>query len=93
MARAQSVRAGCARTAVGARPVGEGPGRDSHDVKSGGPAAEAGVATGDIIVAINGEATTGPNASREVVDDMAIVKPDTEVIVKVMRDGKAKSSR
>jgi predicted metalloprotease with PDZ domain len=59
-------------------------------VSPGGPAAEAGVATGDVIVAINGDATTGSNASREVVDHMAGVKPDTKVTLKVMRDGKVK---
>jgi S1-C subfamily serine protease len=48
------------------------------------------VVTGDVIVAINGDATTGPNASREVVDHMATVKPDTRVALKVMRDGKVK---
>jgi hypothetical protein len=55
-----------------------------------GPAAEAGVATGDVIVAINGEATTGPNAPREVVDRMGNVKPDSKVTLKVLRDGKVK---
>lgn len=59
-------------------------------VSPGGPAAEAGVLSGDIIVAINGEATTGPNAPREVVDHMANVKPDTRITLKVMRDGKLK---
>jgi S1-C subfamily serine protease len=59
-------------------------------VSPGGPAAEAGVITGDVIVAINGDATTGPNASREVVDHMAAVKPDSKVTLKVMRDGKVK---
>jgi S1-C subfamily serine protease len=60
------------------------------EVSPGGPAAEAGVATGDVIVAINGEATTGPNATRKVVDRMANVKPDTRVALKLMRDGKTK---
>ncbi|HEV2700566.1 MAG TPA: PDZ domain-containing protein [Steroidobacteraceae bacterium] len=59
-------------------------------VSPGGPAAEAGVATGDVIVAINGDSTTGPNAPREVVEHMANVKPDTKVTLKVMRDGKVK---
>ena len=59
-------------------------------VSPAGPAAEAGLATGDVIVELNGEPTTGPNAPREVVDDMARVKPDTKVAVKVMRDGKPK---
>jgi S1-C subfamily serine protease len=59
-------------------------------VSPGGPAAEAGLATGDVIVALNGEATTGPNAPRQVVQRMASVKPDSKVTVKVMRDGKLK---
>ncbi|MGC1457681.1 MAG: PDZ domain-containing protein [Steroidobacteraceae bacterium] len=59
-------------------------------VSPGGPAAEAGVAAGDVIVAINGDATTGPYAPREVVKRMASVEPDTKVTLKVMRDGKVK---
>ena len=59
-------------------------------VSPDGPAAEAGMAIGDVIVAINGEATTGPNASREVVDHMSTVKPDSKVSVKVLREGKAR---
>jgi serine protease Do len=59
-------------------------------VSPGGPAAEAGLAAGDVIVALNGEATTGPNAPRQVVDRMAAVNPDSKVTVKVMRDGKLK---
>jgi membrane-associated protease RseP (regulator of RpoE activity) len=59
-------------------------------VSPGGPAAEAGLAAGDVIVALNGEATTGPNAPRQVVERMASVKPDSKVTVKVMRDGKLK---
>jgi membrane-associated protease RseP (regulator of RpoE activity) len=59
-------------------------------VSPGGPAAEAGVVTGDVIVAINGDATTGPNASRDVVEHMATIKPDTKVTLKVMRDGKVR---
>jgi S1-C subfamily serine protease len=59
-------------------------------VSPGGPAAEAGLAPGDVIVALNGEATTGPDAPRAVVQRMAAVKPDAKVTVKVMRDGKPK---
>jgi S1-C subfamily serine protease len=57
-------------------------------VSPGGPAAEAGLAPGDVIVALNGESTLGPNAPRTVVDRMAAVKPEAKVTVKVMRDGK-----
>ena len=59
-------------------------------VSPGGPAAEAGLAPGDVIVALNGESTTGPSAPRAVVERMAVVKPDAKVTVKVMRDGKPK---
>ncbi len=54
-------------------------------VSPGGPAADAGLATGDVIVALNGAQIRGPDASREVVEHMATVKPDTKVTVKVMR--------
>jgi S1-C subfamily serine protease len=60
------------------------------EVSPGGPAAEAGLAPGDVIVALNGESTIGPNAPRMVVDRMAAVKPDSKVTVKVLRDGKPK---
>jgi S1-C subfamily serine protease len=59
-------------------------------VSPGGPAAEAGLAAGDVIVALNGESTIGPEAPRMVVERMAAVKPDAKVTVKVMRDGKPK---
>ncbi|HEY6454090.1 MAG TPA: PDZ domain-containing protein [Steroidobacteraceae bacterium] len=59
-------------------------------VSPGGPAAEAGLTPGDVIVALNGEATVGPDAPRMVVDRMAAVKPDDKVTVKVMRAGKPK---
>ncbi len=59
-------------------------------VSPAGPAAEAGLVGGDIIVALNGAPISGPQAPREVVDYMANVKPDNKVTVKVLRDGKPK---
>jgi S1-C subfamily serine protease len=59
-------------------------------VSPGGPAADAGVAAGDVIVALNGAPITGPNAGGQVVEHMATVKPDSKVTLKVMRDGKPK---
>jgi S1-C subfamily serine protease len=59
-------------------------------VSPGGPAADAGVASGDVIVALNGAPITGPDAGRQVVERMALVKPDSKVTLKVLRDGKPK---
>ena len=59
-------------------------------VSPGGPAADAGVAAGDVIVALNGAPITGPDAGRQVVEHMATVQPDSKVVLKVMRDGKPK---
>jgi S1-C subfamily serine protease len=91
LARVQSLRT---RAVLGLQlqvePSSKEQGATIMGVSPGGPAAEAGLATGDVIVALNGEATTGPNAPRQVVDRMASVKPDTRVTVKVMREGKLK---
>ena len=57
-------------------------------VSPAGPSAEAGLAAGDVIVALNGAPISGPNAPREVVEYMANAKPEAKVSVKVLRDGK-----
>jgi type II secretory pathway component PulC len=59
-------------------------------VSPGGPAADAGVAAGDVIVALNGAPITGPDAGRQVLENMATVKPDSKVTLKVKRAGKPK---
>ncbi|HEX3837819.1 MAG TPA: PDZ domain-containing protein [Steroidobacteraceae bacterium] len=91
MARVRSLRT---RAVLGlqlqVQPSSKEQGATVMGVSPGGPAAEAGIAPGDVIVALNGESTTGPNAPRAVVDRMAAVKPDAKVAVKVMRDGKPK---
>jgi S1-C subfamily serine protease len=91
MARMQSLRM---RAVLGLQlqvePSSKEHGATVLGVSPGGPAAEAGLATGDVIVALNGEATTGPDAPREVVRRMATVQPDSKVTVKVLRDGKPK---
>jgi S1-C subfamily serine protease len=87
MARVQSLRT---RAVLGLQLRTE-PGEQSATiigVSPGGPAAEAGLATGDVIVALNGATISGPNSSREVVERMATIKPDAKVTVRVMRDGK-----
>jgi C-terminal processing protease CtpA/Prc len=66
----------------------EGPGARVREVSPGGPAAEAGIHTGDVIVALNGTTLTRSEPSRQVLDIMRSVKPDSHVSVRVLRDGK-----
>jgi S1-C subfamily serine protease len=91
MARVQSLRT---RAVLGLQlrtePSSKEQGATVMGVSPAGPAAEAGLASGDIIVALNGEPTVGPDAPAEVVEHMTRVKPDTKVIVKVIRAGKPK---
>jgi len=68
--------------------AGESAGARVREVSPGGPAAEAGIRTGDVVVAVNGTAITGAEPSRQVVRIMREVKPDSRVAVRVLRDGK-----
>ena len=67
-------------------------GKDGARVRSvspGGPAAEAGMQNGDVIVALDGQSLTGgENAGRSLVDRMRQVKPEQKVKVRVLRAGK-----
>jgi predicted metalloprotease with PDZ domain len=91
MAHVQSLRT---RAVLGIQlqvePSATGQGATIIGVSPGGPAADAGVASGDVIVALNSAPITGPDAGRQVVERMATVKPDSKVTLKVMRDGKPK---
>lgn len=64
-----------------------GQGARVREVSPGGPAAEAGIHTGDIIVAVNGTEVKGENPARQVMRLMHPVKPDNKVNVRVLRDG------
>jgi S1-C subfamily serine protease len=57
-------------------------------VSPGGPAADAGIRAGDVIVALNGEKIEGEDAPRDVVRQMRKVEPNSKVKVRVLRDGK-----
>jgi len=59
-----------------------------REVSPGGPAAEAGVRRGDVVVAVNGTELKGAEPARQVVRIMREVKPDSKVSVRVMRNGK-----
>ena len=56
-------------------------------VSPGGPAAEAGIRAGDLIVNVNGRDVTGGDAPRQMMKIIHQVKPDAKVVVRVLRDG------
>jgi predicted metalloprotease with PDZ domain len=58
------------------------------EVSPGGPAAEAGVRAGDVIVALNGAPIAGENTARQVVERMRETAPDTKVKLRLTREGK-----
>jgi S1-C subfamily serine protease len=65
------------------------PGTDGVRVVSvspGGPAADAGVQAGDLVVAMDGKRV---GSGRELVDNMREVKPGQKVALDLRRDGKA----
>ncbi|HYL01602.1 MAG TPA: PDZ domain-containing protein [Steroidobacteraceae bacterium] len=64
-----------------------GQGARVREVSPGGPAAEAGIRAGDVIVSVNGTEVKGENPARQVMRLMRAVKPDSKVSVRVLRDG------
>jgi predicted metalloprotease with PDZ domain len=65
-----------------------GTGARVREVSPGGPAADAGIRTGDVIVAVNGVAIAGADPTRQVLGILRNLKPDTKVNVRALRDGK-----
>ena len=79
--------------------MGEGPnhavigvqldsGAHVRDVSPGGPAAEAGIHAGDVIVAINGTDVKSEHSSSSVAHLMRNVEPNSKVKIRVLRAGK-----
>ena len=56
------------------------------EVSPGGPAAQAGIRAGDVLLAVNGTELKGEEPARQVVRIMRDVKPDSKVRVRVRRD-------
>src|ERR1700722_19177850 len=59
-----------------------------RDVSPGGPAAEAGIHSGDVIVAINGTDVKSEHSSSSVAHLMRNVEPNSKVKIHVLRAGK-----
>jgi len=59
-----------------------------REVSPGGPAAEAGMRAGDVVLALNGTELKGAAPARQVSSLLRDVKPDTAVTLRVQRDGK-----
>ena len=57
-------------------------------VSPGGPAEEAGVRPGDVIVAVNGMEIQGSDPGRQVVSILHKVKPDSRVALRILRAGR-----
>ncbi|HNR23567.1 MAG TPA: PDZ domain-containing protein [Steroidobacteraceae bacterium] len=86
------INEGFARPVIGVQldPEGGSEGARVTHVSPGGPAASAGMRTGDVIVAVAGESMTGkPNAARAVTDALRAAAPEEPVKIRVLRDGKA----
>jgi serine protease Do len=55
-----------------------------NSVNPGGPAAQAGIKPGDVILQVNGKDVPSPN---ELRNEIAAMSPGTEVALTVSRDG------
>ena len=84
------VEDGHAIIGVQLEPAAGAAGARVREVSPGGPAAEAGIHVGDVIVAVNGTELKDDEPARQVVRIMRDVKPDAKVSVRVSRDGKTR---
>ncbi len=71
-------------------PAEGGAGARVREVSPGGPAAEAGIHVGDVIVAVNGTELKGREPARQVVRILRGVEPDTKVGLRVLREGQTR---
>lgn len=79
---------GVGRAIIGVQLDNAPQGARVSEVSPGGPAAEAGIRAGDVIVTVDGSEVGGPEAARKVVRIMRNIKPDSRVSVRVLREGR-----
>jgi len=79
---------GPGRAIIGVQVEPAAAGARVREVSPGGPAAEAGIRSGDVIVAVNGTTISNDEPARQVTRIMREVKPDSRVSVRVLRDGR-----
>jgi S1-C subfamily serine protease len=81
---------GPSRAVIGVQLDSKGGKDGAHvrDVSPGGPAAEAGIRPGDLIVSVNGSDVKAEHASTEVAHLVRNVEPNSKVKIRVLRDGK-----
>lgn len=62
-----------------------------REVSPGGPAEQAGVRAGDLIIAVNGTDVGGKEPARHVVELLGGVRPGDKVDLRVLRNGKTRN--
>ena len=87
---AQVMPFGEARVIIGVQlePITGQSGARVREISPGGPAAEAGVHVGDVIVALNGTELRGAAPAEQVSSILQTLQPDTRVPLRVLRAGK-----
>lgn len=80
------------RAVIGAQldPVPTAGGVRVQGVSPGGPAAQAGIRAGDVIVAMNGTELKGNDPARQLMRIMHDIEPDSRVSVRVLREGRTR---
>jgi S1-C subfamily serine protease len=88
--RAFRIASGMQRGVIGLQldPASGSEGARVIEVSPGGPAADAGVRVGDLIVEINGAKIEGNHTARQVIQRMNGVGPDGSVKLRIIRNGK-----
>lgn len=88
--RAFRIASGMQRGVIGLQldPASGTEGARVIEVSPGGPAADAGVRVGDLIVEINGTKIEGSHTARQVIQRMNGVGPDGSVKLRIVRNGK-----